>query len=112
MGNDYEVGNLLRERRKQLDLTLEDVANYCEVSSSTVSRWETGKIASIKRSQIFSLSQILHLSIEAITCCGDSSNDIPTSLLIKRENLSKLVEKCSETQIDDIIKFTKSFILK
>lgn len=109
---EYEIGTLLRERRVQLNLTMKEVADECGVSESTVSRWETGKIASIKRGQIYSLSQILHISLATITGSGDINEEVPATLVIKRENLQKLAERCSEEQLDNIIKFVKTFILK
>ena len=93
MDTESEVGKLLRERRSQLNLTMKEVADFCGVSESTVSRWETGKIASIKRGQIYSLSQILHISVETITGCKELTEEIPASLLIKRNSLEKLAEK-------------------
>ena len=40
----YKMDNFLRRRREELNLTLEEVADYVGVSTSTVSRWETGFI--------------------------------------------------------------------
>ena len=48
----------LKERRKELNLTLEDVGNYVGVGKSTVRKWENGDIANMKRDKIASLAKI------------------------------------------------------
>lgn len=47
-----EVGNLIRTRRKELGLTLEDVGNAVGVSKSTVKKWEDGYISNMRRHQL------------------------------------------------------------
>ena len=42
----------LKERRLQLSLTLKEVATKVGVSEATVSRWEGGQIANMKRQYI------------------------------------------------------------
>ena len=54
--------NIIRERRNELGLTLKEVADYVGVSEGTVSRWESGDIANMKRSRINSLAEILNIS--------------------------------------------------
>lgn len=51
----------LKNRRLELNLTLEDVGNYVGVGKSTVRKWENGDIANMKRDKIVSLSKILKL---------------------------------------------------
>ena len=58
--------NIIRDRRLELGLTMKDVANAVGVSEATVSRWESGDIADMKRSRIFSLAQVLQISPLAI----------------------------------------------
>ena len=110
MNKDYEIGCLIRQRRTDLGYTLKEVADYCGVSESTVSRWETGKIATVKRSQLHQLSQILHISINALM--GVSDVEIPASTILKRDKIARLVEKCTEEQLDDVERFIKTFVLK
>ena len=39
---DKQIGELIRKRREDLKLTIDQVSTYIGVSKSTVSRWETG----------------------------------------------------------------------
>ena len=49
----------INARRKQLHLTLKEVADYVGVSEATVSRWESGNIANMRRDRIATLAKIL-----------------------------------------------------
>lgn len=57
-----EVKDLLQRRRQELGLTMKDVALYVGVSEGTVSRWESGDIAQMKRSRIVRLAECLKIS--------------------------------------------------
>ena len=52
----------INARRKQLHLTLKEVADYVGVSEATVSRWESGNIANMRRDRIATLAKILKVS--------------------------------------------------
>ena len=52
----------LRKRRKELRLTLKDVADFVGVSEGTVSRWETGNISSMRQNHIALLAKVLNTS--------------------------------------------------
>ncbi len=49
-------------RRKELNLTLEDVARAVGVSKGTVKKWESGYIKNMRRDKIISLAKILDIS--------------------------------------------------
>lgn len=57
-----EIKDVLKARRTELGLTQLDVANAVGVSEATVSRWESGDIANMKRSRIASLASVLKIS--------------------------------------------------
>lgn len=57
-----ELKDIIKTRRKELNLTLSDIAMACNVSEATVSRWESGDIGDMKRSRIAALSKTLKLS--------------------------------------------------
>lgn len=56
------IGDIMRVRRQELGLTLEEVGNYVGVGKSTVRKWEHGDIENMKRDKIALLSKILELS--------------------------------------------------
>lgn len=43
------IGELIRQQRKKMKFTVEDVSKICSVPKSTVSRWENGIIKKISR---------------------------------------------------------------
>ena len=57
-----EIKDILKNRHTELGLTQLDVANAVGVSEATVSRWESGDIANMKRSRIASLASVLKMS--------------------------------------------------
>lgn len=56
-----KINDKIRERRLQLDLTLEEVADAVGVAKSTVKKWESGQIESMRRSKIAALAKILRV---------------------------------------------------
>ena len=56
------MDNFIKNRRKELGITLEDIGNYVGVSKGTVQRWETGGISNMRRDRIKKLSEILKIS--------------------------------------------------
>lgn len=109
---DKQIGELIRKRREDLKLTIDQVSTYIGVSKSTVSRWETGDIKKIKRSHLFLLANILHLPIE--TLLGIENKEVENAeLVLKRNELISQIEKIKDTnKLEDIMTFIKTFILK
>ena len=60
-----DIGTMMKERREALGLTMADVASQVGVGRSTILRWESGEIRSIKRADIVLLSKSLYLPISA-----------------------------------------------
>lgn len=56
------VNNFIRTRRLELNLTLQNVADFVGVGKGTVQKWESGLIKDIRRSNIASLAKILNVS--------------------------------------------------
>lgn len=70
--NDY-----LARRRKELGLTQKEVADAVGVSEATVSRWESGEIANMRRDRIASLAKVLRSSAGFIMTGERDENTIP-----------------------------------
>lgn len=73
-----EIGQIIKQRRLELKLTLEDVGNAVGVGKSTVKKWEDGYIANMKRDKIASLANVLQLSPTIIMGIDGSSKNSPT----------------------------------
>jgi repressor LexA len=67
-----KIGDLIREKRLQKRLTLEEVGEKCGVGKSTVRKWETGQIENMGRNKIAALSEALDIPIAVLL-----QDDIP-----------------------------------
>lgn len=76
--------NYLSQRRRELGLTQKEVADAVGVSEATVSRWESGEIANMRRDRIVSLARILNCSADFIMNGNDGESENP-SLSAKRK---------------------------
>ena len=61
-----EIKDLIRQKRISLGMTMKEVADKVGVSEGTISRWESGEIANMKRGAISSLAKVLQLSPNSI----------------------------------------------
>ena len=77
-----ELKDILRIKRTEHKLTLEEIGNAVGVSKATVKRWESGEIKNLRRDKIAKLAKILDVSPSLLI--GDmpeeNSNEIPESL--------------------------------
>lgn len=72
------VKDILKGRRLELELTLEDVAKRVGVSPATISRWESGDIANMRRDRIAALAKALQIS-PAVIMGWDVDTTLPPS---------------------------------
>lgn len=56
------LSNILHKRRKELGLTLAEIAAKMGVSEATVQRWESGNIKNMRQERISSLAEVLHVT--------------------------------------------------
>lgn len=57
-----DLGEKIKRRRMDLELTLEEVGNIAGVTKSTVMKWETGSIENMRRDKISLLAEALKVS--------------------------------------------------
>ena len=94
---DLNIGSLLKRKRKEKGLTLEEVANAVGVGTSTVSKWERGFIKNMKRNKLESLSQVLGLDpIALIRGFADETNDEEITRKQFKNEVSNLLHKCQD----------------
>ena len=65
----------LAKRRKELGKTQKEVADFVGVTEATVSRWESGNIANMRRDKIKKYAVILETTPSAIMGIEDSEGD-------------------------------------
>lgn len=85
MGN-IEIGNRIEFRRKQLNLTLDDIASEIGVAKSTVQRYEKGTIEKIKLPVIEAIARVLDVDPAWLCCKSDvmgtaTTKPLPTNIL-------------------------------
>lgn len=73
-----EIKDILFQRRKELNMTMKQVADKVGVSEGTISRWESGKIADMRRDKIMAYAQALNIS-PAIIMGWDNVDSSSTS---------------------------------
>lgn len=74
MGNRI-IGERIEKRRKQIGLTLDDIAQEIGLEKSTVQRYEKGTIKTIKLPVIEAIARIL--SVNPAWICGKTDNMMP-----------------------------------
>ena len=65
-----QTNQFLKDRRLELGLTQAEIARFVGVSEATVSRWESGDIASMRQNRISALAEILRVDINWIVSRG------------------------------------------
>lgn len=80
---DMELKDIIKFRRKELNLNLLDIAKACGVSEATVSRWESGNIGQMKRNRIAALSKVLNLSPAILVGTSDNNEENITSFSVE-----------------------------
>lgn len=74
-----DIKDILKDRRLELQLTLEDVAKRVGVSPATISRWESGDIANMRRDRIAALAEALQIS-PAVIMGWDVDTTLPPGI--------------------------------
>ncbi len=70
--NSIEIGNRLGQRRKELGMTLDDIATEIGVARSTIQRYEKGTIKTAKMPVLEAISRVLHVNPSWL--CGKSED--------------------------------------
>lgn len=69
------IGELIHNRRKELNMTLEQVGDAVGVGKSTVRKWEAGMIQKISMENVNSLSRVLGIPATKFIFTGDILTD-------------------------------------
>lgn len=69
------VKDIIKNRRIEMNMTMKEVADKVGVSEGTVSRWESGDIANMRRDKIMALAKVLDLSPNVIMEWDDTPEE-------------------------------------
>lgn len=89
------MNNKLKQKRKELGLTLQEVADYVGVSSGTVSRWESGEIKNMRRDKIAKLGEVLKIDPAELTGwknVGINNGGNISSFILTTDEYSLIIE--------------------
>jgi transcriptional regulator with XRE-family HTH domain len=99
-GGIVNIGNKLKQRRKELKMTMLEVSKKVNVSEATISRWESGDIANMKRDKIALLAKALQVTPAYIMGWEDEAsqkkNDAITDIILKMRRDENLLEAIRE----------------
>lgn len=59
---DVNIGKIIHDRRIELGLTMKELADKCDVSEATISRYESGNIKNMRRDVVAALAKALDIS--------------------------------------------------
>lgn len=71
------VQDILKNRRTELGLTMKELAARVGVNEGTISRWESGDIANMRRDKIVALANALNISPSVIMEWDDTRKQDP-----------------------------------
>lgn len=99
-----QIGEKIKSRRLELELSLQQVANYVGVTRTTVMRWERGIIENMRRDKIQKLADILLVTPSYILGLSNDVEDVRVAIQ-KKSILKKLNEMDCEslTKLNEII---------
>ncbi|MEG2082506.1 MAG: S24 family peptidase [Oscillospiraceae bacterium] len=96
------MNKIIKARRKELRVTLEEIGDYVGVSKATVQRWETGGISSMRQDRIKRLSEILQIDPKLLI---DDGKDEPPPKNVKVPVLGRVAAGIPISAIEDIIDY-------
>lgn len=111
----------IHARRKELNLTLEDIGKYVGVGKSTVKKWETGYIKNMRRDKIHLLAEILQVTpliimgYEEEASAMQQTNEEMADLYFQMRKNEKLAEvikilcKLPPERLDAVLLFLQAF---
>ena len=83
-----DMNKKIKNRRRELCLTMNEVAQKVGVSEATISRWESGDIANMRRDKIVLLAKALQVTPAFIMGWEEETEDIP-----KHDNIIQITKK-------------------
>ena len=97
-----EIKDILKNRRLELSLTLKDISEKVGVTIPTISRWESGDIANMRRDKIVSYAKALNISPAVIMGWESqvSCEHLPAPSLVLSPRETELIKKYRQLDAD------------
>lgn len=114
-----EIKDKIRARRLQLGLTMEELANKVGVAKSTIKKWESGQINSMRQSKILALANALKVEPTYLIFEDENYNNNVTELTTNNNIVSispidnvilSLFQNLNEKDKTRVIKFATKLI--
>ena len=112
------IGKIIKKRRKELNLSLKDIAKKLDVSESSISRYENEEIKSMRIGKLIPLSEILQVDIRELLLenydknyfhLSEEEKELILNLRKEKENNEKLFKESCEkypeliTELEDVL---------
>lgn len=102
-----EIKDILKSRRQELNLTLEQVATHVGVAPATISRWESGDIANMRRDKIVALAEALEMS-PAVIMGWETPNESKHTIIEAYNKLSPTAQQRAREYLEDLLSNPKN----
>ena len=99
--NDSNIGKLIKRKRIEKGLTLEQVANKVGVGKSTVSKWERGAILNMRKDKLDALSLILGID-PLVFIYGDEN------ILSDAKEFEQITAREFKNEVNDLLNKTSN----
>lgn len=102
-----DIKDIIKSKREELGLTLEELGKLVGVGKSTIRKWETGMIENMRRDNIVALSKALDISPSVLMGWEEENketNQNEDAISIEEHKLLKNFNKLNKTGKDEAIK--------
>ena len=99
------LSSVLKKRRKELGLTLLQIADAVGVTEATVQRWESGNIKTLRYNKITKLAEVLQVS--PATLMGWEEKQLTVNQILSRQRKNgphPEKDKPAESELDELDK--------
>lgn len=93
------IGLFIKNKREELNMTMKELSAKVGVSEGTISRWESGEIANMRRDKIFKLSKALNVSVCTLMEWDEPEESEEPSLRLDEQ---ELLDKYNQLDADDM----------